>query len=265
MDGITLSKVLPLLIYPLGLAVVGGLLALVLLLFRRFRSAWFAVLFSVAVLCTAGNPLLARHLIAELEFNHLPISVEDSPSVDAVVLLGGALGLKLPPRVTADLSGSADRVLHAARLYRAGKAPIVIVTGGNVFPQANAQPESFYIAELLQEWGVPRDAIVIEGNSRNTFENARETKRISDALSIGRVLLVTSALHMPRALAVFRSAGLNTIPSVTDFWSVQQYQPRALDWLPQVDALMLTTLAIREHLGIWVYRWRGWIKEEQLD
>jgi uncharacterized SAM-binding protein YcdF (DUF218 family) len=168
--------------------------------------------------------------------------------------------------VSTDLSASADRILYAARLYRAAKAPMIIVAGGNVFPQPGVKPESFYVAQLLQEWGVPKRAIITEGNSRNTYQNALESKRILEKRDIGKILLVTSALHMPRALAVFQSLGIDAIPAVTDI-RIAQYDlpdthPVVLDWLPNVQSLLLTTLAIKEHLGMWVYRWLGWIKTE---
>jgi uncharacterized SAM-binding protein YcdF (DUF218 family) len=70
-------------------------------------------------------------------------------------------------------------------------------------------------------------------------------------------LLVTSALHMPRALATFRALGVDTIPAPTDFEAVPQpFHP--LRWLPDAETLAASTQAIKEYLGLWVYRWRGW-------
>ena len=95
----------------------------------------------------------------------------------------------------------------------AGKAPLIIVSGGNVFLQEGIRPESAYTADLLQEWGIPQSAIIFEGNSRNTRENAVETSRLLKNRQLNRVLLVTSAFHMPRALATFRAVGIDAIPS----------------------------------------------------
>jgi uncharacterized SAM-binding protein YcdF (DUF218 family) len=220
----------------------------------------------MAILVVAGNPGIARYLVADIERTHPPMSTESAPPADAIVLLAGVIGLPAPPRVAADLSGSADRILHAARLYRAAKAPMIIVSGGNVFPQPGVKPESFYIARLLREWGVPKQAIITEGRSRNTYQNAIETKQIIDARDIDKILLVTSALHMPRALAVFRSVGIDAIPAVTDImiarYDLPDAHPAILDWFPNVHSLLLTTLAIREHIGMWTYRWLGWIQTE---
>ena len=257
--GITLSKVLPLLVYPLNLAIWLGLFGLVVWLFGRRRLAAFTLLLTLSILIAAASPKVAGLLYRSLEQQYLPIAVDKSSRADAIVLLAGAIGGVLPPRVTSDLSGAADRVLHAARLYRAGKAPLIITSGGDVFPQQHSRPESDLIAELLVEWGVKLTDIIIENQSRNTYENAQLSRQILKDRKIQRVLLVTSALHMPRALAIFKSAGIDVVPSPTDFHAVDYSQPALLDWIPSVGALQATTSAIKEYLGYHVYRWRGWI------
>ena len=88
-------------------------------------------------------------------------------------------------------------------------------------------------------------------------ENALYTAEILEAQGMGPVLLVTSALHMPRALATFRAAGVDAIPAATDFEVMPR--PRVLlDWLPDAEALAASTRALKEYLGLWVYRYRGW-------
>ena len=71
--------------------------------------------------------------------------------------------------------------------------------------------------DLLVEWGVPSTAILIETKSLNTYQNAINVKPILESHNINNVLLVTSAIHMPRALATFQSVGINAIPSPTDY------------------------------------------------
>ncbi|MDH3688844.1 MAG: YdcF family protein [Gammaproteobacteria bacterium] len=257
---ITLSKVLPLLIYPLNLSL--WLLIFTVLSFWRGRRtlAGLSACISLTVLWVCSTPLFAELLTSKLERQHLPIAVEQSPVGDAIVVLGGGLGLATPPRLAPDLDSSSDRVWHAAQLYRAGKAPIVIASGGNVFPQKVGEPESVYTSEILQQWGVQKSAILLESASRNTYENALETKKLIETHGLNKVLLVTSALHMPRALATFRSAGIDAIASPTDFRVTQYERPLILKWLPTTGSLSATTSALKEFLGIAVYRWRGWVK-----
>lgn len=259
---ITLSKVLPLLIYPLNLSL--WLLILTVLFLWRGRSALagLSACISLTLLWVCATPFVAELLTSKLERQHLPVAVEQSPAADAIVVLGGGLGLATPPRLAPDLDSSSDRVWHAAQLYRAGKAPIVIASGGNVFPQTVGEAESVYTSEILQQWGVRKNAILLESASRNTHENALETKKLLEIHGLNKVLLVTSALHMPRALATFRSAGIEVIASPTDFQVTQYERPVILSWLPTAGSLSATTSTLKEFLGIAVYRWRGWVSSD---
>ena len=202
----------------------------------------------------------SSYLVASLERRFLPVPIAESPSADAIVVLGGCVGAADYPRIEVDLTDASDRVLHAARLYRAGKAPIIIATGGAIGWLGSKTPEARSISRLLQEWGVPASAIVIESGSLNTYQNAENTKRLLERRGLKSILLVTSAMHMPRALATFRAAGINAIPSPTDYEVIDREELTILDFLPDAEALADTTKAVKEYLGLVVYRWRGWIK-----
>lgn len=76
---------------------------------------------------------------------------------------------------------------------------------------------------------------------------------------IDQVLLVTSAFHMRRAQATFHASGIRVIPAVTDHEVLTGQKLTPLDFLPDVKALMNSSIALKEYLGLWVYRWRGWI------
>ena len=211
-----LSKLIPLSIYPLGFALVVSILAMGIL---RLSPRWarFLLLVAVGVLWVASMPIVADYLNWTLERQYPPLAVEDTPTADAIVVLGGGISGPAPPRLTLDLSDAADRVLHAARLYRAGKAPVVVVSGG-VIPWLGADiPEASSMQTLLQEWGVPGGSIHAEGASRNTHENAVFTRQLLVEQGLHRVLLVTSAMHMPRALATFTSAGIDAVAAPTDY------------------------------------------------
>ena len=112
---------------------------------------------------------------------------------------------------------------------------------------------------MLKEWGIPGEVILIEGRSRNTYENALETKQILKDKQIDKILLVTSAFHMPRALATFRTVGIDAVPSPSSYSIVDYVRPRILDWVPSVGNLVRMQAVIHEKLGILVYRYRGWI------
>ena len=252
------SKLLVQLISPLSLFIWMAILAGVAVWLERKRLAVALLSTAVTLLWIVSTPACSNYYRAGLERTYLPLAVSESPTADAIVLLGGAVSGPLYPRITADLQGGSDRVLHAARLYRAGKAPIVIATGGNIPWLDGTGPEAPVLSGLLQEWGVPHKAVVIEPDSVNTRENAINTQQILLERGLENVLLVTSALHMPRALATFQAVGVKAVPSPTDYEVVER-QTTIIDLLPKAQALAGTTRAIHEYLGYLVYWLRGWI------
>lgn len=250
-----LSKILPVFVYPVGLTLLLALLAGLCWLFRWRRLAGVGIVLAIAVLWVAATPAVGAFLYGRIEQRYPPVAVADAPVADAIIVLGGVVAQPVPPRVTSDLSDAVDRVVHAARLYRAGKAPRVVVAAGNLPWEPDVRPEAELIAELLVEWGVPRDALLLDTASRNTAENAANTRTLMAQHGLRTGLLVTSAGHMPRALALFRAAGVAAIPCSTDLRVADGQRSTVFDWLPDVRALELSTLAVKEWLGLWVSGW----------
>jgi uncharacterized SAM-binding protein YcdF (DUF218 family) len=136
----------------------------------------------------------------------------------------------------------------------------VLACGGSL---DGTPPEASDLATLLRFLGVAPEAILEDARSRTTRENAVEARRLLDPLAARRILLVTSALHMPRAAALFRGQGFEVVPAPTD-WLVVESGPRsrlgvALSLLPNVESLAVTTRALREWLGLAVARTLGWL------
>jgi len=256
-----LSRILSQLIHPLvlgGLVVgIGGGLAM-------WRRRWGLPVVAAGLLIVWGpaTPVVADWLQRTLEDRFPPRRVAAAPTADAIVTLGGAIGAPVPPRKYPDLSGAADRVWHAARLYRAGKAPLIVASGGTLPWRDQRFREADAMQALLTSWNVPADSVLRESASANTYENAVNTADILEERDLDRVLLVTSALHMRRALATFRSAGVTAVPAPTDYRVVDD-PGSLLDLVPSAGALARSTAAIREYVGYLVYDWRGWIDEEQ--
>ena len=135
---------------------------------------------------------------------------------------------------------------------------MILISGGNVFPQEGLDPEAFYSRRLLEEFGVPSDAILLESDSRNTHENAVRTRKILGAIGIDQILLVTSGFHMKRAVLTFEKSGFDVIPSPSGISVVDYAQPRLLDWWPSLGNLKRAQILIHEKIGLMVYRIRGW-------
>jgi uncharacterized SAM-binding protein YcdF (DUF218 family) len=204
---------------------------------------------AVAGLWIASLPPVATWALSTLEHQYPPKVMAETPVADVAILLGGGVSGPSPPRLEAELNDAGDRVVHAARLYRAGKVRRILVSGGNIPWISSGVPEAEYMREYLVEMGVPADAIEIAGQSRNTAENAREIAALWARGDFTSALLVTSAAHMPRALAIFRAVGLPVVPSSTDVRGTAPAAYTVLDLLPDSDALDQTTRAMREWAG----------------
>ena len=185
---------------------------------------------------------------------------EDMPTADAIVLLGGGMGSNTNVYPYAEMWSGADRVWHAARLYKAGKAPIVISTG--VGERESSLP-------LLCDLGVPASAVVIEDKARNTEENAKFVERLlkerthAEAQRPGeeekkKVLLVTSAWHMRRSVLMYRryAPNLEIIPAAADYEAtVNTGHPFCIkDLWPDATMFYANSYISKEYIGYWGYR-----------
>ena len=123
----------------------------------------------------------------------------------------------------------------------------------------NPVPEAEAMRDLLVEWGVPAEHVLTETASWNTRENAWNAAALIRAHGWTRVLLVTSATHMRRAVDAFRAAGIEVIPSATDYAVVGPQPLDVLDFMPDVAALDGVSFALREVLGRVYYQLRVWV------
>lgn len=250
-----LGKVVGWLASPLALALLSWGLTLGLFVGRGRRWALGVGLAGMLGLWGVSMPYTAHVLARQLEGRYPAVPVEQAPEADAILVLGGALAGASPPlRPGFDLGPAADRVWHGAALYRAGKARWVVVSGGNQPGMAALQVEAEAIRAMLLTLGVPDSTIRLEGVSRNTTENARESAVLLREVGARRVLLVTSALHMPRALATFRGvlsdAGVTLLPASTDVEGLPDTLHPLGRWLPDANALALSSRALKEYVAL---------------
>ncbi len=254
-----LTKFAGWLLSPLPLGVLGSLVAL-LLVWRGWRRAGLGLgALSLAGLWLASTPWLAWTLASSLEARFPPVAVADTPAADAVLVLGGALAAAHPPlKPHMNLGSAADRVWHAGALYRAGKVRWVVLVGGNQPGFEHVQPEAEAMRDLLRVVGVPDAAMRLETRSKTTRENARNGVNLLQQLGVRRVLLVTSAIHMPRAMAVFhealRGTGIAVLAATTDAEALGDELDPLGQWLPEASSLAWSTRSIKEYLG-WVQVW----------
>lgn len=269
MDFVFFSKLLPLLLYPLGLACL--LLAVSLLLWWWKLSRWFPlpVVVAFALLWIAGNEGVSNLLVTSLEWQYIN-TPDNIPPAEAIVILGG--GIKPPsyPRFLPDLAESGDRIIYGAQLYHLKKAPLILVTGGRIPWKEGGKEylsEADDMANLLLLLNIPQQVILKEGQSLNTYQNAVYTKEILQKRGISRIILVTSALHMPRAVKIFEKQGFEVIPAPTDYlvtfqdFSAEKYtwQNLLIGFFPDAEYLYYTTCALKEYIGLFIYKLQGYL------
>lgn len=258
-----LSKFLPLFVYPLGLAC--ALLAVAILL-RRRRGQTALLIGILLVLWLGGNRWVEYGLVHSLESRHpAPTPL---PSAPVIVVLGGGTRAGDPPRPFSEISEAGDRLLYAALLYKQGKAPHILVTGGSIEWRGPGNAEAEDMVAVLTLTGVPEEAIWVEPESRNTYENALYTRQMLAERGIDAILLVTSARHMPRSLRLFEHQGFTVIPAPTDYltsdaeWAgliSSDLRNQLIQLLPDAENLYWTSDALKEYIGILIYSLRGWI------
>lgn len=249
-----ISKLLTLLIYPLTLCLL--LVPLGLLLRRRWpRLGRVCCAFGLGWLLLWSLPVPTSILAASLEQQFPQQAPTDLPIVDAIVVLGGGVR---EDAFGVNLNAAADRVWFAAKLFHGGRAPLVILSGGKSEELGTSWPESGAMSAFMEDLGVPESALLLESESRTTRENAVDTARLLNARGIHQILLVTSAQHMPRALATFRKLGIDAIAAPTDFESTPPSGSWLLRWMPDTTCLERSSRALKEYVGLWFYRLRGW-------
>jgi uncharacterized SAM-binding protein YcdF (DUF218 family) len=259
-----LSKIIPLFFYPMGITCLLLVTALICL---WVKSKWtpVAIWLALIILFLSGNTWTSNWLAQSLEWQN--ISKTELPTADAIVVLGGGTRSQAYPRPDVDLTDAGDRVWYGANLYRAGKAPKIIVSGARIAWKGDGNPESEDLTKLLVRMGVPEADIIPESYSLNTRENAVNVQKILKAQNFKSILLVTSAMHMPRSIAIFKRLGIKVIAAPTDYRISQleldqpnrQTEAAILSFMPNEECFFVTTQAIREYIGIFVYILRGWI------
>lgn len=267
-----LSKLLPYLVYPAGII---SILVLCGLFFCRSTKAknrllWLILLFVFA----AGNKLPGAYLIHKLEQTY-PV-YDGTEKADAIVVLGGGTVTKADPRPTIEVNGAGDRVLYAAKLYREGAADHIVLGGsyiswrdGEMLTENGGSSPASEMADLMVNLlDVPQEALIIQDHSVNTYEEAVEDAKLLKERGLNRILLVSSATHMRRAVPLFEKQGLEVIPAPTDFSFSDQEWENLLRFdsataytffIPTVSGMESLQNALKEYLGYFVYHIRGWI------
>lgn len=202
-----LSKTLGLLLLPSNLLVVTGLVGLALMATGYRRAGKRVAIVSLALLLTIGI-LPVGKLLANVLENRFPRWEATRGAPTGIVVLGGGVDAGLTvDRGSPALNEAAERVVMIGKLARQFPQARIIFSGGSGALATGDIPEADAVYSVLDDLGVPRTRVQLENRSRNTNENAIFSKALADPKPGERWLLVTSAIHMPRAVGCFRRAG----------------------------------------------------------
>jgi len=175
---------------------------------------------------------------------------------DAIVVLSGIVINPPGDNDILEWSDAVDRFEGGIALYKAGKAPYLIFTGGRVPWQSTKRPEGEMLAEWAVAHGVPEGNILLTGEAVNTAGEAEAVAKLltQKDMEESTVLLVTSAFHMRRSQLLFEGAGLGVIPYPVDFRVGEGSDFTIIDLLPNATSLSNTEMALREFYGYLFYR-----------
>lgn len=260
-----LSKFLPNFVYPIGLTFLLLVLALVVRNKKKLRNG--IIIFALVLVYLSGNRWVAVSLARSLEWRYFP-PAEFLDTRVAVLLSGGTESMQYP-RSMVEVNSAGDRVLYAADLYRQGEIDIILLTGGYIPWAGSERPSPAEdMKEILLLTGVPESAMWIEPDSLNTYENALYSAKILREKDVDTVLLITSAMHMPRSVQLFEAQGINVIPAPTDYTVTQEgweslwnssFESVLTGLIPSSGNIALTTNVMKEYIGMAVYSLQGWM------
>jgi uncharacterized SAM-binding protein YcdF (DUF218 family) len=257
-----LKKLLSAAFQPCSLLLAVMALGLILLFFtKRQRTAKGLLTAGLALLALMSIGPVARALVRPLEATHQPLLAEatqavstlpdGSPAPRWVVVLGGGKseGRSLAP-IHQLSEASLVRLTEGIRLQRLLPESKLVLSGGG---ERGETTESETLAAAGVSLGAPQDRMVLESESRDTIDEVRALRTL---LGEDRFVLVTSATHLPRAMAMFKKAGMNPIPAPTDFMAIGAHSDM-LGLFPHARAGQTIELALHEHLGLLWARMRG--------
>lgn len=240
---------------PFGLLWIAlGLILLLLCRAERFRTSCFFIGFIIITVFSL-NPI-SSFLLDSLQLRYLPLTTVPA-GVTQVIVLGGGVrsgGKNYPPNITLN-SASLSRLVEGVRLLKkiekSDPTAKLILSGGRVF---RAPADAGVMQNTAVMLGVNQKNTLLENGSRDTHQEAVFLKKM---VGTNPFLLVTSAYHMPRAMALFENQGMHPIAAPTQFIS---YRNNTLLWyIPNANSLVVSDIALHEYLGLLWARLRGYI------
>lgn len=252
MNVLMLTKLLYAWLLPPGIVLL-LLFAAVFCCRKSKEQRWFVMIFILLYLCSIRA--FSDNLIKSLENQYDQPVLTALRDAQAIVVLGGGSYSGVSDfdgegQISAD---TANRLFMGLRLHKTLVLPIIF-SAGKVFSYSASGADIAY--RLLKASGVEDKYLIMENRSRNTAGNAKLTKEICEKQKYDKVILVTSAYHMPRSVALFKREGVNVIPYPTDYRTDKNPVLNAFAFTPSADSLYDTSTAVKEYLGLLAVKMR---------
>lgn len=250
-----LSKIFAALFLPVTLFFLFLLFVFARRLSGRLRRVCLAVWLVAWFFSTSfGSALLMR----PLESRYATVAAHDLAKADVVVVLGGMIDANSLRGGRPEFGSAVDRLTASLEIIIRKKADFILVSGGSGLMLQGGLREGDVLRQYLAAQGFPGEKILSEAVSRNTRENAVESGKIIAARKLQKVVLVTSAFHMPRSVACFRKAGIEVIPYPVDYRTAERSSfPES--FFPSAQGIDDFSTAMREIVGLIAYKLSGYI------
>ena len=238
-------KILPLLFSPL-IIIIG------LIIFSLITNSKKLGLLGIFILLFCSIPIVSDKLIAYLESDYKLNQVSEVQDADAIVVLSGMVKvIKNKNNFDYEWGESVDRIFAGIELFKENKSQTLILTRGKL-PWSVGIPEGEYLREVAIKFGVPEKNILLTEKVENTDQEAKAIKKLF-SINNPKVILVTSAFHMTRALTVFEAAGIDIVAFPVDFQSSES-KLTFMSFIPSAKALRDTSFFVREMIGRTYYK-----------
>ena len=244
---IYVHKILPLLISPLFLFIA-------LSFFYSFTLRLKVLFLSTVAISILSTPMTAQLLWGELESEYTLKTPKEIINSDAIVVLSGNASPIETEEGFIFQWADPDRFFGGIALFKTGKAPTLIFTGGQLPWDKSDQTEGDYLKGEAISQGVPEDHILVTRAVQNTAQEALAVKALLGG-NATKIILVTSAFHMPRATSLFEAEQLIVIPYPVNFKSING-ERTIMSFIPSTGGLNDTFNALREFLGRLYYRFK---------
>lgn len=214
------------------------------------------LLLAIALFYILGIGLTWKALMSALEQQYKPPTPVEMQGHDALVVLAGGIKRQPPDGLPTILgTESLNRLICGMLLFKKGIAPMIIVSGGTSDAFRENPVEADEMRSLAIRLGIPPSALISETGSRTTAESAVQLRRTMPHLQ--RILLVTSAFHLPRATASFRKQGFTQVTPVPCDYEVSETGFHWGDLVPSAHGFRMVSYALHEYVGILMYRAMG--------